>query len=102
MLSRRSFLVGGLSLAAIRSGLAESRIERLRFERSPFALGVASGDPTADGAVLWTRLAPEPLTDGGMPPSAVEVVWEVASDDRMRAIVRKGTVIARPESAHAV
>ena len=26
----------------------------------PFTLGVASGDPTPDGIVLWTRLAPEP------------------------------------------
>ena len=37
----------------------------------PFSLGVASGAPRADGFVLWTRLAPEPLspnpqTPGGM------------------------------------
>ena len=89
-----------MGLAAVRSGLAQT--ERLHFQTSPFTLGVASGDPAAGGAVLWTRLAPEPLTDGGMPPSPVEVGWEVARDDRMRQIVRSGTVIARPESAHAV
>ena len=100
VLSRRSFLAGGMGLAAVRSGLAQT--ERPHFQTSPFTLGVASGDPAADGAVLWTRLAPEPLTDGGMPPSAVEVVWEVARDDRMRQIVRSGAAIARPESAHAV
>jgi len=34
----------------------------------PFTLGVASGDPTLTGVVLWTRLAPQPLDpDGGMP-----------------------------------
>lgn len=27
----------------------------------PFTLGVASGEPTEDGFVLWTRLAPVPL-----------------------------------------
>jgi len=27
----------------------------------PFTLGVASGDPTPTGVVLWTRLAPRPL-----------------------------------------
>lgn len=83
-------------------GLAGMRIERPRFQTSPFALGVASGDPAADSVVLWTRLAPEPLTGGGMPPSAVEVVWEVARDDGMQRIVRTGKAIARPESAHAV
>ncbi len=29
---------------------------------NPFTLGVASGDPDPQGIVLWTRLAPEPLT----------------------------------------
>ena len=31
---------------------------------NPFTLGVASGDPTPDGIVLWTRLAPEPRNPG--------------------------------------
>ena len=40
----------------------------------PFTLGVASGDPTPTGVVLWTRLAPRPLDpDGGMPARAVPV-----------------------------
>ncbi|CAN0596762.1 unnamed protein product, partial [Laminaria digitata] len=37
------------------------------FRNDPFSLGVASGEPTSDGFVLWTRLAPNPLDpDGGM------------------------------------
>ena len=39
-----------------------------------------------DGVVLWTRLAPEPLEGGGMPPAAVEVGWEVARDASFEAI----------------
>ena len=31
------------------------------------------GRPAADGVVLWTRLAPEPLNGGGMPMANVEV-----------------------------
>ena len=31
------------------------------FRRYPFSLGVAAGDPSPDGFVIWTRLAPEPL-----------------------------------------
>ena len=40
----------------------------------PFTLGVASGDPTPTGVVLWTRLAPRPLDpDGGMTARPVPV-----------------------------
>ena len=67
-----------------------------------FTLGVASGDPLPDGVVLWTRLAPVPLLGGGMPARAVPVGWEVATDERFRRVVRRGTVVARPEDAHAV
>src|SRR6266511_470740 len=72
------------------------------FESYPFSLGVASGDPLPDGVVLWTRLAPRPLEGGGMPMSAVDVDWEISTDDRFRAIVKKGTTLARPELAHSV
>ena len=80
-----------------------ARAEKPIFLNYPFSLGVASGDPTADGAVLWTRLAPSPLDpDGGMPKVLVEVSFEVARDDRFRQIVRTGKVLARPEAAHSV
>ena len=86
---RRAFLLG--SLALVGAG-ALTRIQaRPRWSASPFTLGVASGDPTHDGVVLWTRLAPEPLNGGGMPPEPVEVRWEVAADDAMRQIVQHGT-----------
>lgn len=73
-----------------------------RFAAYPFALGVASGDPVADGFVLWTRLAPDPLNGGGMPNEAVEVRWEVASDPRFLDLVRRDTALAAPEHGHAV
>ena len=67
----------------------------------PFSLGVASGDPTPDGIVLWTRLAPEPLrADGGMPARPVEVCWEVARDPRLRWTVARGKSTAWPAFAH--
>jgi alkaline phosphatase D len=49
------------------------------FRHHPFSLGIASGDPTPTGVVLWTRLAPEPFDGGGMPNKAVEVQWQVAA-----------------------
>ncbi len=73
------------------------------FANDPFQLGVASGDPTANGAMIWTRLAPDPLTPtGGMDPHKVKVAWEIATDDAMRRVVRRGTATAVPDLAHSV
>lgn len=69
----------------------------------PFTLGVASGDPAADGMVLWTRLAPEPFTPtGGMTAARVPVRWELAADPDFRRIVRHGTAVADPAWGHSV
>ncbi|MGQ0847242.1 MAG: alkaline phosphatase D family protein [Sporichthyaceae bacterium] len=71
----------------------------------PFALGVASGEPSAAGVVLWTRLAPRPLeTDGhgGMPDRDVDVEWQMASDPDFRSIVRSGRETATRRDAHSV
>ena len=68
-----------------------------------FKLGVASGDPWPDGVVLWTRLVRDALSaDGGMGDAPVEVVWEVARDERLQDIVRTGVTLAMPEVAHSV
>jgi alkaline phosphatase D len=59
---------------------------------------VASGDPTPDGVVLWTRVAPDPLApDGGLPERAVAVRYEVATDEGFRRIVRRGALVAHPD-----
>jgi len=101
-LSRRALIGGGLALI----GLPHARIfasdPRWRPQASPFTLGIASGDPTPDGVVLWTRLALDPLNGGGMPPSPVDVTWQIARDERMRDVVQRGTIAARPEWAHSV
>src|SRR5918992_182553 len=69
----------------------------------PFTLGVASGDPTPTGVVLWTRLAPRPLEpDGGMPGGGVRVQWEVATGPRLGNVVRRGEALAHPRFAHSV
>ena len=96
---RRAFLIGGLALI----GASALRVQaRPRWAASPFTLGVASGDPAPDGVVLWTRLAPDPIAGGGMPPEPVNVIWEVADDDAMRRVVRSGRVTATAEGAHSV
>jgi alkaline phosphatase D len=76
---------------------------RPRFADDPFQLGVASGDPTASGGVLWTRLAPRPLEpEGGMDGLRTTVTWELADDDAFTKIVKKGTATAAPELSYSV
>jgi alkaline phosphatase D len=69
----------------------------------PFPLGVASGDPSVDGFVIWTRLCADPLhPTGGMQPTAVDVDWEIADDEQFRRIVRRGRAVAEAQWAHSV
>ena len=71
---------------------------------NPFTQGVASGDPAADGCVLWTRLAPQPLAPDGLGgiSGVVPVKWEVAEDDGMRRVVASGFSEAGDRFNHSV
>lgn len=110
LLNRRTFLgLSGMSAAALMLGtgvLASNRaLAQPFFSDDPFKLGVASGDPTPDGVVLWTRLTPDPLApdgSGGMEPETYGVRYEVAEDESFGRIVKRGAVEATPELAHSV
>jgi alkaline phosphatase D len=97
-------LSAGLGLAG--AALLRERPARaadITFADDPFTLGLASGYPEPNAAVLWTRLAPEPLVPGGgMPSAPVAVDWEVGSDEALRTVVRRGTVYATADWAHSV
>lgn len=118
-LTRRQFLrAAGSALAAgaLTQALPWTRLP-FRFDGTeardgtPFAIGsglpadkvfpqsVASGDPTHTGAVVWTRVAPDRLRDGG------ELGLEVATDEEMTDVVYRTVVPAteiRAEHAHTV
>ena len=99
--ARRSLLGCGLFLG-LSAGRAAA-LSRHLLRADPFTLGVAAGDPAPDGFVIWTRLAPNPLEQGGdMPPVDVAVGWEVATDPQFRTIVRKGEQRAIAALAHSV
>ena len=104
IVSRRQFLQRAalLGAAAFLHPLSSCAVARARFAAYPFALGVASGSPRPEGMVLWTRIAPKPLEGGGMEPEALEVKWEVASDDGFKRVLQSGAVLANPANAHAV
>ncbi|MFI6099003.1 alkaline phosphatase D family protein [Lentzea sp. NPDC051213] len=98
-LTRRTLLLAGVAGVTAFSAAASAR------PADPFTLGVASGDPAPDGVVLWTRLAREPLAEdgmGGMPARSIEVLWQVAHDDRFTRVVQDGSTWARPEEGHSV
>src|SRR5262245_26036117 len=105
--SRRRFLTqvgwaGGLALAPSFVRTLGDGWTLLAQPSPLFTLGVASGDPTGDSVVTWTRLAPDPLNGGGMGSRPVDVQWEVATDPGMSAIVRAGLATAHPKNGHAV
>lgn len=103
--SRRQFILSGASLAVAPwlTVVAQAAPRSTpKFSADPFQLGVTSGEPSPDGMVLWTRLAPAPLEGGGMPLEVVEVKWEVATDEGMRRVVKKGTTLATPQLGHSV
>jgi alkaline phosphatase D len=97
-MDRRVFLqaMGGTALTAATGRLAAQTIAH-----DPFTLGVASGSPSLDGFVLWTRVmgaaGGEPL-----PNAQIEVRWELAADAQFQRIVQSGSTVALPELAHSV
>lgn len=106
--TRRRFLTGastalfGATLAMPALLRAASVPPTVPFTADPFTLGVASGYPLADRVVLWTRLAPEPMNDGGIAAERLNVVWELARDEGFKDIVRQGRVTSHSELGHSV
>ncbi|WP_380779590.1 alkaline phosphatase D family protein [Sphingomonas sp. R86520] len=68
------------AVAAQAAGLAKARFDH----------GVASGDPSVDGAILWTRATPADVTQAG----DIALTWHVAETDAGKPI-RSGSVKAR-------
>ena len=100
---RRFLLAAGLSTALGSLPAWARRGERL--SHNPFTLGVASGDPQPDNALIWTRLTLPLVTLGEMgstelPPTPVR--WELASDQQFRHILSQGQAMALPQLGHSV
>jgi len=102
MLDRRRFLQALAALGATSAVPAHTE-EKPRFAELPYALGVASGYPSPNGFVIWTRLVLDPsLPGGGVDPVRTRMNWEVATDDKMKNVVASGTDFLVPAWAHSM
>ena len=107
VLGRRRFLSLGLSFMGViaMSGLtaqafgASRRLARVA--AYPFTLGVASGDPTPDSVVLWTRIDSQALVGMDAQEDALQIDYEIASDPSFARILRSGNVVAPAELGHS-
>ena len=97
MLSRRHFLrlSSGVVLSTAVTGRALGG-ETPALSAARFDHGVASGDPLADGIILWTRATPV----AGAGP--VSVAWELAADADFREVLRDGVVDTGPARDYTV
>ncbi len=63
----------------------------------PFYHGVASGDPTSNRVMLWTRVTP-PNNSG----SDIQVTWRLATDTGLTNIVKSGSIKAKSVKDYTV
>lgn len=84
-LSRRRFVTRVLPGAALALALPAAKAS----PAASFVHGVASGDPTATGILIWTRLTPRY-------PAETGVRWELARDPAFDKVLRRGTAAATP------
>ena len=94
-IQRRCLLAASAASAA--SALAPLFVRHaLAADQPRFGLGVASGQPQAEGLVLWTMLTGPDL------PAQVAVDWELADSDRFSRVLARGTEQALQADNHSV
>lgn len=111
--SRRAVLKGAAIAAATAAGSSVFRSFDVEAAAAPahrgvFGYGVASGDPTGDSVVIWTRATPpvrrgEPVaTPGSGLGAPLRVHWEIARDRDFSRVVDQGVLLTSPRSDHTV
>ncbi len=98
----RRDLVRLASASAATLWLARSGWSQARFASNPFGLGVASGSPTHDSVVLWTRLVTAAQWHDPAPLPDQTVRWELAHDEQFKHMLRHGQVTAPRELGFSV
>lgn len=100
-LTRRDFIkasAAGFGSVVISSSLLGCSSDTAQPEPLPYRVqflhGVASGDPTADAIILWTRLSADATT--------VPVQWQLAEDKYFTRVIRSGDTTTSALSDYTV
>ena len=100
-LTRRDFIkasAAGFGSVVISSSLLGCSSDTREPEPLPYRVqflhGVASGDPTADAIILWTRLSADATT--------VPVQWQLAEDKYFTRVIRSGDTTTSALSDYTV
>lgn len=76
--------------------ITQSNLELLFDERlKPFYHGVASGDPSTNSVIIWTRIQPE--TEG-----TKELSWRIATDPELSNVIKTGNTSTNMEKDYTV
>jgi alkaline phosphatase D len=95
-------VIQGITSTIALIGLPSASWGNQRWSRHPFSMGIASGSPTHEGVVLWTRLDPGVIEAAGLTTQSVPVTWQLAHDAQFSRIVAQGVTQASPALAHSV
>lgn len=98
----RRELLKALALATVTLPLSNTAWAQKKFDKNPFILGVASGSPSDQSIVLWTRLVDEGVFGTNLPNEPIEVKWELALDRDFSKIMKSGVSLAVPALAYSV
>ena len=91
---RRSF-IRVLASGILFTLLAKQSRQSLAKGQYAFEHGIASGDPLADGFVIWTRVS---AAEG----ETLAVLWKVCADAAMTTVLREGVVETGPATDYTV
>lgn len=97
--SRRDFLTmsaKGIGAAVVSYGLMGCNSDNDENAVSAeFLHGVASGDPSHDAIILWSRVSPASAAD-------IKVSWEVATDSAFSQVITNGEMITNSDRDYTV
>lgn len=79
------------------SSVSQSQTLLQNPDLQPFYHGVASGDPTSDAVIIWTRFTPDLENE-----EPVEIEWTVYADVDLQQQVQSGTFTTSAERDHTV
>ncbi|MFD2177680.1 alkaline phosphatase D family protein [Veronia pacifica] len=100
-ITRRSFIKNTAALSAVPMSLSLTGCDA---STTPFAHGVASGDPLSDRVIIWTRVSlPQELLDKiDLSTFNLEVRWQVALDPTFDTVMNEGIVVTNAEKDFTV